>query len=232
MSKVSTTKSPVLRRGRERRTYDSPLRKAQFDETRTRILDAGSDLAHRLSDWDWRKLTARAVAERAKVSERTVYRHFATERELQEAILRRLEEEAGISYEALRADDLLKVTESIFSSLPKFAATSNVEGSMSASAVRRQKALLRVVDELDSRLSEVERKMVAAIVDVLWTPTFYEHLIAQWKLDAPAITRAATWALDILAQAVRDGSHPGLVSKAYKSVRARKPSSAGRTNAK
>jgi len=209
MSKVSTTKSSAPRRG-ERRAYDSPLRKAQFDETRTRILEAGSELAHRLSDWDWRKLTARGVAERAKVSERTVYRHFATERELQEAILRRLEEEAGISYEELRADELLQATASIFSSLPKFAATSSVAGrSVSASALRRQTALLRVVDELNGELSETERQMVAAIVDVLWTPTFYEHLIAQWRLDSPAITRAASWALDVLARAVRDGSRPG-----------------------
>ena len=42
---------------------------------------AGSELVHRISVRDWKKLTVRAVAERAGVNERTVYRYFGSERE-------------------------------------------------------------------------------------------------------------------------------------------------------
>jgi len=193
-----------------RRRYESPLRQAQTAKTRKRILDAGSYLAHRLKEWDWSKLTTQAVALRAKVSARTVYRHFATERKLQEAILRRLEEEAGVAYETIKADKLLQVTERIYSSLPKFAASAHVDGSsISVSAQRRQKALLRVLAEVGGAWSENERKMVSAIVDMIWTPIFYEHLVRQWKLDSPTATRTAVWAIQILTQAVRDNVRPG-----------------------
>ena len=59
-------------------------------ETRDRILDAGSALVHEFESWDWRPLTFRAVAERAGVGERTVYRHFATEQALHAAVMERL----------------------------------------------------------------------------------------------------------------------------------------------
>ena len=72
------------------------LRRAQMAETRERILAAGSALVHEFKSWDWRPLTFRAVAERAGVGERTVYRHFATERELRDAVMTRCEQEAGV----------------------------------------------------------------------------------------------------------------------------------------
>ena len=54
---------------------------------------------HGYDTWDWRDLTFRSVAERAGVGERTVYRHFPTERHLHDAVMERLESEAGVSYE-------------------------------------------------------------------------------------------------------------------------------------
>ena len=50
---------------------------------------------HGYDTWDWRDLTFRSVAERAGVGERTVYRHFPTERHLHDAVMERLESEAG-----------------------------------------------------------------------------------------------------------------------------------------
>jgi len=42
------------------------------------VIAAGSELVRQLPSWDWREVTFRAVAERAGVGERTVYRHFPT----------------------------------------------------------------------------------------------------------------------------------------------------------
>ena len=84
---------------RERRRYDSPARRLKAAETRERIVDAGADLVHGFAGWDWQELTFRAVAERAGVGERTVYRHFPTERHLRDAVMTRLEQDAGITYE-------------------------------------------------------------------------------------------------------------------------------------
>ena len=63
----------------ERRRYDSTRRREQAAETRGRIVTAGTELLQATSIRDWRALTIRAVAERAGVNERTVYRHFGGE---------------------------------------------------------------------------------------------------------------------------------------------------------
>src|ERR1700738_4556375 len=82
-----------------RRSYNSPARQKAAAATRERIVGAGVRLVREFTTWNWDELTFRAVAERAQVSERTVYRHFPTERHLHDAIMQRLESEAGISYE-------------------------------------------------------------------------------------------------------------------------------------
>src|SRR5262245_58672451 len=57
------------------RRYDSVVRRERAAQTRDRIVAAGSELAHEFASWDWKPLTFRAVADRAGVGERTVYRH-------------------------------------------------------------------------------------------------------------------------------------------------------------
>ena len=71
----------------ERKPYDSPVRRQRMEATRERILAAGVELVRGFKTWDWSDLTFRAVAERAGVGERTVYRHFPTERALHAAIM-------------------------------------------------------------------------------------------------------------------------------------------------
>src|SRR5262249_56177213 len=87
---------------RQRRRYDSSLRRERAAQTRERIVDAGLRLAHEGPVWDWRALTIRAAAERAGVSERTVYRHFPGEREFHDAVMQRMEEQAGGTLDAPR----------------------------------------------------------------------------------------------------------------------------------
>ena len=74
---------------RPRRRYDGTLRRQQAGETCDRIVAAGSDLLRGSPIRDWRALTIRAVAERAGVNERTVYRHFVNEQGLRDAVMHR-----------------------------------------------------------------------------------------------------------------------------------------------
>src|SRR5438309_9999328 len=87
-----------------RRRYDNTLRRQRADETRERIVAAGAQLLHGFPIWNWRALTARAAARRAGVHERTVYRHFATEKDLRDAVMARVEPEAGGASEGLRLE--------------------------------------------------------------------------------------------------------------------------------
>lgn len=194
-----------------RRRYESPVRRAQLAETRERIVAAGSELAHEATSWDWRDLTARAVAERAGVSERTVYRHFATERLLHEAVMRRLQDEAGVSYEGLGLDDLGPVTARVFASLASYAVPpSVVDGApFVAQDEARRAAVVAAVAPATGDWPEAEARMAAAMLDVLWLPTSYERLVGAWGLDPGEATRAVTWVIDLVNRAVRAGDRPG-----------------------
>ena len=91
------------------RPYDSTLRRERAAATRERIVTAGTELLHAGPVRDWKRLTVRAVAVRAGVSERTVYRHFGNERGLTDAVMHRLEQEAGIDLAGMGLDDIATV---------------------------------------------------------------------------------------------------------------------------
>jgi AcrR family transcriptional regulator len=193
-----------------RRPYDSPVRRRQMAETRERILEAASALVHELPSWDWRALTFRAVAERAGVSERTVYRHFASERELRDAVMRRLEEEAGVAYEGIGLDDLADVTALVFSSLSSFAVApaATDDPTFAAEDRLRRDALHGAVAAATADWSEAERTRVAAVLDVVWNVASFERLVVQWGLDADEATSAITWTLRLVVDAIREGRPP------------------------
>jgi AcrR family transcriptional regulator len=193
----------------ERRTYDSPVRRKRAAETRARIVESGSALVHGFPSWDWRGLTFRAVAERAGVSERTVYRYFANEQELHRAVMRRLEEEAGVSYEALKLESLPDVTARIFASRLSFSASPAIaQPPFVEEDRRRRRALLAAVLPLTGDWSDTEREMAAALLDIIWAIPSYERLITAWNLAPLDATRAVTWAMGLVLEAIKDGHRP------------------------
>jgi len=70
------------------RPYSSPLRDSQAQRTRELILDALTDL---LATNSPQEVTTRAIAERAGVSQPTVYRHFPDRQALLEGLTARVE---------------------------------------------------------------------------------------------------------------------------------------------
>jgi AcrR family transcriptional regulator len=199
----------------ERRRYDSPVRRRQVAETRRRILDAAAALVRGYPTWDWRALTFREVAERAGVSERTVYRHFATERELHDAVMRRLEEDAGVSYRSLGLDDLARVTALVFTARASFAVAPAVTDDPTFAAedrVRRDALLAAVTAAVTGEATtwtDREREMAAGLLDVLWNVPAFERLVAQWGLPADDAMASVTWAIDVIVGAIRSGDAPG-----------------------
>src|SRR5262249_20807419 len=96
-----TTAQPTVRR-----TYDNSLRRERAAATRDRIVGAGAELLRGSDIRDWGGGTFGAVAVRAGVNERTVYRHFANERALRDAVMHRFEVDAGVDLELLALDDV------------------------------------------------------------------------------------------------------------------------------
>jgi AcrR family transcriptional regulator len=198
-----------------RRRYDSPVRRAQAARTRERIVDAGTALVRELAAWDWRNVTFAAVAERASVGVRTVYRYFPTERELHDAVMGRLQEAAGGgTYEGLTLGDLARMTARLHAALPSFAVSrwgEDVPAQPTLAEVdrRRRDALAAAVTDATAGWPPGDRLMAAAVLDVLWGVIPYERLTTAWSLEGPQATAALTWAIGILVDAIRRDRRPG-----------------------
>lgn len=196
---------------RHRRPYDSPLRRQQAAETRDRIVAAGAELLHGFPVWNWRALTIRSVAERAGVTERTVYRYFPGERDLRDAVLTRLEEEAGVDLAELRLDDLRAFTTRILrfvSSFPLEARGSTRDPTLEAAHTRQRETLTAIVAPATEGWPEADRTIAAAVLDVLWSVTSYERLVADWGLGPDEAIRAVTWVMGLVEDAVRHDHRP------------------------
>jgi AcrR family transcriptional regulator len=200
----------------QRRRYDSPARRQKTAETRDRIVAAGADLAHGFDTWDWRELTFRAVAARAGVGERTVYRHFPTERQLHDAVMERLETEAGIHYEDVGLANLSDVTGRVFASLQRFTVRDTMRAPSDPTFVgvdkRRRSALLRSVSEAAPDWSDQQCRATAGLLDALWNLPTYERLVGAWGLTGPAATDAVTWLMDKVLAAIAADDPPQTIA--------------------
>jgi len=195
-----------------RRTYDNRARQEKAAQTRERIVTAGSELVHEFDSWNWRDLTFKAVAERAGVGERTVYRHFPTERHLHDAVMQRLESEAGVSYEDVDLTNIGDVTARVFASLQRFSVRTSVDAPQDPTFVgvdvRRRDALLRAVSAAAPGWSAAERRAAAGLLDVLWNVPSYERLVGEWGIDGGDATRAIGWLMAKVIAAIEDDDPP------------------------
>lgn len=204
---------PVARAGElrpARRRYDGTLRRLRAAGTRERILAAGTDILRGAPIRDWAALTISAVADRAGVNQRTVYRHFVNERALRDAVMRRLEEKEGIELDALRLDDVAGIATRIFEHVAAYppAPRPQLDPTLTAAGQRQRDALLAAVEADAPGWLEADRVLAASILDVLWSLAAYERLVVDWHLDRRQAIRGVTWAIGLVRQALRTGSHP------------------------
>ena len=200
---TATTEAP-------KRRYDNTRRRERANETRERIVAAGAELVRQSSIRDWRGVTIRAVAERAGVNERTVYRHFSNERALRDAVMQRLEQAVGIDLTALQLDDVADAAARIFRHVAAYprAAQPPLDPTLAEANRRQHDALLAAVTESAPRWSDADRKIAAATLDVLWGVASYERLVRDWNLDGEEAIRALRWVIALVEQAVRQQQRP------------------------
>jgi AcrR family transcriptional regulator len=193
-----------------RRRYDSPVRRRRAAETRERIIDAGAGILHDHAVWDFDSLTVRGVAERAGVNERTVYRHFASERALRDAVMTRLEEEAGVELGDLALGDVRELTAQILGYASSFPLDPRAprDATLLATHQRLREALRAAVADAAEGWTGADQLIAAAMLDVLWSVTSYERLVADWHLDPNDAIRGATWVIGLVEAAIRSGSRP------------------------
>jgi AcrR family transcriptional regulator len=192
------------------RRYESPVRREQVAETRERIIQAGAALLHDRAVWNFDALTVRDVAARAGVNERTVYRHFAGERELRDAVFARLEEESGLVLEDIELDSLQAFTERLLEYVSSFPLEPRAisDPTLMVAHDRQRDALMGAVQRASTRWSERDRTVAAAMLDVLWNVASYERLVADWELDPKDAVAGVTWVIGLVEDAIRSGNRP------------------------
>ncbi len=192
------------------RKYDSPIRRQRALETRERIIAAGCRLLQDSSIRDWHALTVRGVAEQAGVNERTVYRSFGNERGLRDAVMHRLEQEAGIDLKGMQLEDVAESAARIFAHVSSYPLRPKpaLDPTLADANLRQRIALLGALDERTGGWSRSDRDSVAALLDVLWSVATYERLVSDWGMDCGQAIRTVTWAIGLVQEAVSDGRKP------------------------
>jgi AcrR family transcriptional regulator len=194
-----------------RRSYDSTVRREGARQTHQRIVDAAFELLHETSIRDWTAVTMRAVATRAGVNERTVYRHFRNERALRDAVMQRFEEDAGIELDELSLGDVADVAARTLAVVAAHPARPRppLDPTLTQADERRREALLAAVAAEAPAWSEDDRTAVAAALDTLWSVDAYERLTIDWHLDDDRATTVLTWLITLVETAVREQRPPG-----------------------
>lgn len=196
-----------LRSEATRRPYDSAIRRQRAAATRERIVGAAFELLRQSSIRDWGAVTIRAVADRAVVNERTVYRHFPNERALRDAVMERFQLEAGIDLDELALDDVADVAARTFRVVAEHPASPRppLDATLSEVAERRRDALRAAIAAAAPDWAPADRDAAAAVLDVLWSPAAYERLAVEWHLDRERATDAIAWAIRLVEGAITSG---------------------------
>jgi AcrR family transcriptional regulator len=171
-------------------------------QTHERIVDATVELIREAGE---APLTIAAVAERAGVTERTVYRHFETREALLRATWSRMQERVATQGFPRTADQMIASPLKLF---PRFdGARELVRASLHSPAGRdmrmssnadRQQATLACVRDAFPGLDETLLRRKAAIAQLINSAYAWEVLARYWGLEGEEAGRAASEALAIL----------------------------------
>jgi AcrR family transcriptional regulator len=142
------------------------LSERHSDLTRKLILDAALDMLERAS---LAELTARAVAKQANISERTVFRYFATREAFLDAVADAVRARFALPTPPRTAEELLATPRALYTrfeekaNFTRAALHTELFHRMRETLARsRWQAVQKIVDELAPRRSERQRRLAAA----------------------------------------------------------------------
>jgi AcrR family transcriptional regulator len=194
---------------KEARAYESPLRAEQMEQTRVRILRAVTEV---LADPATEDVTIPLVARRARVSLRTVYRHFPTREALFDAWAEWVDESLKIHLHSYpeSADRLPEFARELYRSYdesePVVKAMLNSKAARTVrerTRRRRQRQFERAMSELTDGLEPKERLRALAVIYLLVSAPAWQAMCDQWGLDGSEAGKAAAWAVHVLTDELR-----------------------------
>ena len=196
------------------RTYSSPLRESQAQRTRDLILDALTELlaTHRVDE-----VSTKQIAERARVSQPTVYRHFPDRAALVQGLTDRVEQrmaDSGVpTPETL--EDWIEEIEGALRATEDNAAVAIAEAVMNADPRRftpesraRTENITRAVARSFPELDDRDHRRVAALVRTFISVQTWLRMREEFGIYGAESGPLVTWALETLVREIRAGNLP------------------------
>jgi AcrR family transcriptional regulator len=189
------------------RRYESPLRQAQAEETRQRILAAVAELFEETPE---EALSFDAIAAKAGVQKRTVFRHFAGKDALLEAFWAWINRKVALRTWPETEADLLAMPPETFAGFDRHegviraALTSRSGREMRLRAnPERQAAFRRSLADATRGLDPARAEQAIAVIQLLYSAPAWHALKEYWRLDGREAGEAVAWAIGTLLDAVR-----------------------------
>jgi AcrR family transcriptional regulator len=189
----------------EARSYNSTLRREQAEATRERILAAMAAILEEGGSAE--ATTNKVVAERAGVTEVTVYRHFSSREALLQAMWKWLNNRQGVRVGLPQAEvDIVGKLPALFASFD--AAPAHIMASLITPQGRemrtsmnpeRQEAFLTALADTGT-LSDADRRKAAAVLQLLYSAYSWLSLREQWDLTGDDAADAVAWAAETLIE--------------------------------
>ena len=198
------------------RPYHSPLREEQARQTRDTILDALTAL---LADRRADEITTREIAERAGVSQPTVYRHFPDRTALLEGITERINEFATESdhggYALESIDEVGPRIEWLFATSETIPVEMRAEALLNADprrfgddTRRHSEEMLVLVAAEFPELRERQHVQLAGLLRCLGSSQSWLRMREEFGVPGVEAGPLMRWAIDTLIRAVRAGKLP------------------------
>lgn len=198
------------------------LRHRQTDLTKHVILEALADL---VVEEGVHAFSVREVAERAGVSQRTVYNHFPNRQALLDGLAEVIDQ--AFREQDIREPDSLAELDGVITAA--FDALGEMDRMVQAYVMLAIGARIqaRVREERSRRVEEILQRDLAGVVDaaavpavagvirLLFSSTAWYLLVHHHRVDAEAAGRTAQWALDLIVDELSAGRGPDLTTRTH-----------------
>jgi AcrR family transcriptional regulator len=199
------------------RSYTSPLRERQSEQTREAILEA---IAAELAENGLQELHIPAVARRAGVSIRTVYRYFPTRDALLDAAEEWIDRSIGSADFSRPIDEFPSMTEDVFrqfdaneTMMLAHWATSLGRDVRERGRKRRQQAYREALRDITSNLSRTEARAAHAVISYLLSSRAWKTLREEFGMSGAESGKAVAWALRALIADLKERNQTARTSQ-------------------
>lgn len=198
-----------LKKTSRKAAYHSTLRKEQARLTLTKIQDAVLELFQSCGSAE--SLTYKAIAQKAGVTEMTVYRHFPQRSELMKTLWERINQNLGQGVGMpWSVNQLLGQNSALHEGFSKNAVLASAsvmsqQGREMRSSLdnERQAAFLGIVKELNPGLKGKTARQKAAILQLLHSAYAWDSLQLHWGFSGEEISESTRDALEVFIQHIK-----------------------------